>query len=146
MKKNIIALFVGIIVLLFVYFSKEGKSVVNREALEDLNLQLTGVVRRTDDPGNFNGTGIAGLKIISSNIENYDPRGKQEYYYCIIKNGEAEIYDSHVNFMSLGDTVVIDTKNRVIKYKSNNKEVEGNIFVNTSERFYDYIKKHHQKL
>ncbi len=42
--------------------------------------------------------------------------------------------------MNIGDTVFIDKKYR---YKGGN--VEDNIFVNTSDRFYDYIREHHQK-
>jgi len=132
--------------ILFIYYSMQDKKNVNKEALEDLNLQLIGIVYKIDDPGNFNGTGIANLKIISSSIKNYDPRGKQDYYYCLIKNGQAEIYSPHVKDLTFGDTVFIDTKSKIIRYKYNGSLVKGNIFVNTSSRFYDYIKRHHQKL
>ena len=147
MKRIILILLIGIVIITgFFYLINRSEVNLNKSGLEDLDLKLRGVVYKIDKVSGFNGSGIANLKIINSNVRNYDPRPTDSYYYCIIKNGEAEIYDSHVRFMSIGDTIEIDTKNKTILYKNMGVYEKGNIFINTDDRFYNYIKEHHQKM
>ncbi|WP_131539557.1 hypothetical protein [Pedobacter nototheniae] len=147
MKRVFYVLLAGIIIILIsLYFNLKTETRLNKATLEDLNLQLTGIVYKVDKVKGYNGFGIADLKIINSNIKNYDPRSKNDYYYCIIKNGKIEIYDIVVNAMTIGDTIKIDTKNKTILYKNEGRKEEGTIMVNTDDGFYNYIKKHHQKL
>lgn len=125
-----------------VFFSLENKSQreVNKVGLEDLNLQLVGVVNSIDPGRNYHGYGIIRLKIINSNIQEYDPRSQQEFYFCIIKNGIAEMYD-HVSGTSKGDTLVYDTKVKLGSFLRNGKkEEEGSISINANKDYYNYIK------
>jgi hypothetical protein len=118
---------------------------INKIALNDLNLHLVGVVTNVDKLNGYNGTGVIDLKILNSNIQEYDPRPNQ-FYYCIIKNGIAEVYDGLTDYLFEGDTVCINTEKRTIVRKSMVKEkLEGTIWVNSNKGFYDYIKKYHQK-
>ena len=62
------------------------------------NLKLTGEIYEVlDDIGNYNSTGILRVRLVESNIKYYDSRDKQANYYCIIKNGKAEIYESELS-------------------------------------------------
>ncbi len=138
MKKVSIIIIAILLFSWFIYSENKRKREVDKVGLEDLNLQLVGVVDSVDNGDNFHGYGIIRLKIISSNIQEYDPRSKQEFYFCIIKNGMAEIYEH--TFVSKVDTVTIDTKKKTMSYIENGKEVVGSISINANEGYYDYIK------
>src|SRR5690606_34158175 len=83
------------------------------QGLEDV--KLTGIVYFVNkNIGNgFHGRGIIRVKILSSNVNHYDPRNKQINYYCIIKNKKAEIYCTSASYLNIGDTVNINSNNRV---------------------------------
>ena len=53
-------------------------------ALDSLNLEMSGVVWKIENLNGFNGTGIIDVRIIKSNIKEYDPRNNIKYYYCLI--------------------------------------------------------------
>jgi len=146
MKNIIYFLACLIFVSIGLFYFNWNRNRLNRLAFENLNLQIIGVVYKIDKVKGYNGFGVANLKVLKSNVKMYDPRSKNEYYYCMLKNDRAEIYDIHVRAMSLGDTIKIDTKNKVIFYVNEGRTEEGTIIVNTDDSFYNYIKKHHQKL
>ena len=103
----IIVFVLGGLVFLNLNITKQKE--IDKVCLEDLNLQLVGLIDTIDEGNNYHGYGIIRLKIISSNIKDYDPRSKQEYYFCIIKNGMAEIYD-HTPTKLKQDTLIYNTK------------------------------------
>lgn len=73
--KQILFIIGGIIIILCFGAYKTGShDQANREALDSLNLHLTGVVESVQEGDNFHGYGIIRLKVISSNIQDYDPR------------------------------------------------------------------------
>ena len=126
----------------------ESSSTVKKEMgwrdFSGLNLKMTGVVTSLNKNvrrGNFHGRGIMRLNILESNIDYYDPRDTQKNYYCIIKDGVAEVYDANVFETEIGDTVQIDTQEQTIKWL--NKRAEGQLYsISVGEvSFFKYIKK-----
>lgn len=106
-----------------------------------LNLNMIGVVTFVNkEIRGYHARGIFRMNIIDSNIDYYDPRNVQKNYYCIIKNGEAEVYDDHVFEMEIGDTVQVDTNEQLIKWL--NKSAEGRMYsISVGEvSFFRYIK------
>ena len=137
--KNAAFIIIGILLMSwFIYLETKRDAEIDKVGLEDLDLQLLGVVDSVDNGENFNGYGIIRLKIISTNIQEYHPPYKQEFYYCIIKNGMAEIYDH--TFVSKVDTVAIDTKKKIMTYFENGKEVVSSISINGNRSYYEYIR------
>ncbi len=115
---------------------------------KNLSLELTGAITCIDCPENNNGFCIIDLKIISSNITDYDLRGKSNEYYCIIKNDRAEIYQcagANIKYEN-GDTINIDTYKEKISLYKNGDTIKDNICgVYTDPGFFEYIKKYHPK-
>ena len=139
MRKVPIILVVVILFSWFLYSQNKWQAEIDKVGLEDLNLQLIGVVDSVDNGDNYHGYGIIRLRIISSNLQEYDPRSKQEFYFCIIKNGKAEIYEH--TFVSKVDTVTIDTKKKIISYIENGRRGVGSISINADKSYYNYIRR-----
>ena len=147
MKKLLFFLFGFCGISLFFYFELKKSHDIKKIALGNLNLQLVGVVDSVDKVKNgyYHGFGIIRLKIINSNVQEYIPDSSQQYYYCKIRNGIAEIYD-HASLTFRGDTITVDTESRLIsKIKNGQKTDEGSIAVCSNEGYYDYISKHGHK-
>ena len=107
------------------------------------DLMLTGEVYEVlDNIGNYHSRGILRVNIIETNIEFYDPRDKQANYYCIIKNGQAEVYESDLAKVAVGDTIFIDVNNRVTRiYNSStnkNRRFGTRIYPRS---FFDFLKR-----
>jgi len=124
--------------IIFISLENKRQNKIDRVCLEDLNLQLVGVVDTIEEGRNYHGYGIIRVKIINSNIQEYDPRSQQEFYFCIIKNGIAEIY-THT-FVTKVDTITINTKGKIISYIKNGRKEEGSISINANKDYYNYIK------
>lgn len=140
MKKLVFIPFAILFFYWAIRFENKKQSEIDKIGLEDLNLQLTGLVDTVIEGSNYHGFGIIRLKIISSNITEYDPRSKKAYYYCVIKNGIAEIYDH--TFISKVDTVFIDTKNRTMIYTEDGKKViNSSITINANDDYYQFIRR-----
>ena len=115
---------------------------IDKIGLEDLNLKLTGVVVSVDYGDNFHSYGIIRLKVINSNIQEYDPRGKLQYYFCVIKNGMAEIYYHTPVSNTIGDTMQFDTGIKMGGFIKNGKPDYGDISIYGDDSYYEYIQKH----
>jgi predicted NUDIX family phosphoesterase len=134
------------------FFKGNGINVVDRDDFRGIeNLYLVGVVdsiqRVINKMEGYHGRGIIRVNIIKSNINEYDPRNRQVNYYCIIKNGKAEIYE-HPGRLKKGDTITLDVKERKIIYHHSNGNLGGlsNIWISPVS-FFDFIKKKgYQKL
>jgi hypothetical protein len=146
-KASFMRVIILVIVFVFggiIFFTLENQkqNKIEEVGLEDLNLQLTGIIDTIDEGDNYHGYGIIRVKIISSNVEEYDPRSKQEFYFCIIKNGMAEIYDHTPTNYSKGDTLMYNTKEKLGSFLRNGKkEQEGTISINANNDYYNYIKR-----
>lgn len=119
----------------------ESKKEMGWRDFSGLDLNMTGVVTFVNkEIRGYHARGIFRMNIIDSNINHYDPRDVQENYYCIIKDGEAEVYDNNVYEIEIGDTIQIDTNKQLIKWL--NKSAEGRMYsISVGEvGFFRYIK------
>ena len=155
MRYRIIAIVFSVfLILLFScnFFSGNGINVVERDDFRGIeNLYLVGAVDSIQQIINklegYHGKGIIRVNIVKSNMDEYDPRNQQANYYCIIKNGEAEIYE-HPGRLKKGDTITLDVGKRKIIYHHSNENLGGlcNIWISPAS-FFDFIKKkEYQKL
>jgi hypothetical protein len=128
------------IVMTWFFMGGSREKEINRKGLQDLNLKLQGVVTHISRVNDYNGYGIITVRVLKTNITIYDPRGKLQFYFCVIKDGIAEIY-SHAFLEMMGDTINIDTKRKLDSWGSKwNKETEGSIHINPNEDYYRYIR------
>ena len=113
------------------------------------NLELTGIVYSVQDlehkQRNKQGYGpgrIIRLNIVKSNMHEYDPRDKQANYFCIIKDGRAEIYAGGPTDLKKGDTLKLNIPERTMSFftvDGKSDVVEKNVFIG-SVPFFNYIK------
>lgn len=128
------------------FHRRDGLNAVDRDDFRDIeNLYLVGVVYSTQKVENkmhgYHGRGIVRVNVIRSSMDAYDPRNSQANYYCIIKEGKAEIYE-HPGNLNKGDTIILDVKKRKMTYHYNqlNKNFGGlrNIWIGPPS-FFDFI-------
>lgn len=113
------------------------------------NLILTGEVYEVlDKIGNYHGMGIVRLNVVNSNIKNYDPRDFQANYYCIIKQGKAELYVKGVSDIKPNDTVYINiSEKKSFVFNSRRNYRRPLSFIVYPRRFFDLIRrKGYQKI
>jgi hypothetical protein len=146
MKKHLapVAAFVIVTLLFGYHLWKESHD--SKRYFDELDLKLKGEVLSVDIPGGYNGFAIVKVKVLETNKDYYDPRNDAKNYYCIIKNGLAEIYQLGLYECKPGDDVIVDTKRRIFTIqKPDGTNVVQDIILYTNEFFYKYIQKHHQK-
>src|SRR5690606_4332492 len=110
------------------------------------NLELTGIVYSYQFVRNkfqgYGGRGILRVDIIESNMGEYDPRDKQANYFCIIKDGKAEIYGWWPTDLKKGDTLRLNIPERTMSFftvDGKNDMVLKDIWIG-DVNFYNYIK------
>ena len=157
MRKNTkVTIFISLLFLIFLICVWKLWFGSNDEQLKGIeNLRLKGIVycvMPSINNGRYHGTGIIRLKILNSNIHSYDPRGRQKVYYCIIKEGKAEIYTglfAVVGYQpTIGDTILLNIKKRnLLVIKQGDTVHKFGTSIHPYTPFYEYIKEHgYQKL
>lgn len=139
---------IGVILLgaITFYIDSLDKNKVHKTAFEDLKLHLTGVVYDIDpvENGYYHGFGIIRVKIICSDIKEYDQSQSKNYFYCTIKDGRAEIYD-HPGQIFIGDTLSINTQKGIMSVTRKGIVVaKGDISICSIDGYYEYINQHKQ--
>jgi len=138
---------ISIIFMMCLGCTQVGFDPTEKASLKDMDLHVIGIVDSVRKLNGYNGTGVISMKVLKSNIKYYDPRDSFRYYYCIIKNGYAEVYDGHASHCFVGDTLDINTNRGLISWTNKvKKDQQYTIWINTNNRFYDYIKNYYQKL
>jgi len=136
LKKITFILFGIVLISLFFFYENKRTENINNKSIKDLDLKFSGVITEIEEVRSYNGYGIIRLKLINSNQESYDPRDSLDFYYCVVKNGIAEVYNHAYRNMK-GDTINIDTKRKTISYGSlGHEHDEGDIKLNSSEGYY----------
>lgn len=89
--------------------------------------------------------GIAVIKVDSSNVKEYAKFSDEYLFPYRIKDSIAEIYTYVPAELeaSYGKTKVsLNSNKRLLYYITEGKTIEGDLFINTSERNIKYVKKH----
>jgi len=146
MKPRKISLFLIPILCLVVYFimttESNDEDRYEETYFKNLNLHLIGIIKDVKIT-NTNDCGILYIKILNSNINHYDPRKKEKYYYCVIKDYKAEILQDDIREFRKNDSVIIDSHTRtLINYRQGvfNFKDNLNILFNAQS----FIEKYHK--
>ncbi len=139
---RILNVFSALVILSFlcfiIYSDKKSEEKVYR-SLQNSGLIFSGIVTKATTTNNH-GFGIITLKLLKSNREDYDARDSIQYYYCIIKNGIAEVYD-HASETQIGDTLNINAPNLMLYYRTKKGTMDsGSISMSRTDSYYDYIR------
>lgn len=111
----------------------------------NLHLKLTGVVQYIEKANGYNGFGIIGVRVLSSNTSHYDQRSTPPYY-CLVKGDSAEIYCSIIESY-VGDTVNIDTDKRQITIlRKEGTTTRYTTSYHSEKRFYKRFLKRYRKI
>lgn len=108
----------------------------------DLRLNLKGEVLSVETPRSSNGFGIIRVKVLNSNVKNYDPRDRYRYFYCLIKDSIAELYQLSAKSCNPGDTVIVNTDKREFTLNRSNGEIlKWEIILYKNDFFYNRLKR-----
>jgi hypothetical protein len=125
---------------IYVERQKDGK---RKKEVENLTVELTGIVQYVDVPNGYNNFGIVGVNVLSSNQSNIPVKDRAKAQYCIIKNKKAEFYQFAPQLCSIGDTVYINTSTTTFNIsKQGGKRIKKGILLNDNDRFWKYILRH----
>jgi hypothetical protein len=148
MKIKWLIVLVLAVVAVGIYNTVREKKAYEKEEkkyFDDLNLYLKGVVESVDLTYLPNGFGVVKVNIIETNRNFYDPRKDRKFYYCLIKNNQAEFYQHAIYDCAVGDTIEVNTNKRTFLISNNNKRIFEEIMLYDYDRFFDYVRKKHQK-
>lgn len=92
-----------------------------------------------------NGTGILGIKVIRSNIAEYD-KSDSSHYFCTIKGRNAELYTS-THDVGIGDLIELNSDTEeMIFFKPDGKTDVVEMKLYSSDRFYENFVRKNSKL
>lgn len=113
-----------------------------------LDLQLTGVARYVVERNGSNGFGIVGVEVLSTNNPYIDQRDSLKYYYCLVKNGRAELYQRSAHLIRTGDTLTINAPHRLlsIRHADGTGPDTTGLDLYDNEFFWRFVRKYYQKL
>lgn len=116
-----------------------GNNISDETNNHTTNLKLKGRICNVIQTHAFNGYGIISLEVLSSSKKYYDPRGKIEFYQCIVHDSIAEIY-SHAYKSMIGDTMYIDLEKKITsRGRNNNYKDTGTLGLSNSKNYYKFI-------
>lgn len=140
-----------IFLLILFYFTFQSLTCSNRSILirdsekefNKLNFHLIGEVKSVDNPEYFNGFGVLNIEVHQTTLEYYDRRNLDSFYYCVIRNNRAQIYQFASRDFKIGDLVELDLSDRELKLLRGDKVQVIDIALNVDERFYKYVRENH---
>jgi hypothetical protein len=143
-RKNLKWFFLIAIVWISFGIYRDCQNDKNRERLvENLALQLNGVVQYVDAPSGYNGFGIVGVKVLHSNQRGIPIKNLSIAQYCAVKEEQAEFYQYSPELCDVGDSVYVNTSTQTFLItKPNSNRIERGILLNDDERFWKYVLKH----
>ena len=126
------------IFLLFKIGEKEGK--INDKLLKN-NLEIKGVIDSIHISKNHC-FAIFYVKNIETNTKTFNQKLNRKYFPYAIKNGKSEIYAHVCDFENIGDTIILNSNEKIItiKQNSNGKNSMRDIGIVTEEDDMEYIK------
>lgn len=113
-----------------------------------LDLKLTGVARYVVQRNGSNGFGIIGVEVLSANKHHIDQRDSLKYYYCLLQNGKAELYQGSAHLFRQGDTLAVNTSQRLlsIRHADGAAPDTASLQLYDNDLFWRFVKKRYQKL
>jgi hypothetical protein len=146
LKRFFRIVFWGVIIVGYLIYRWTTNHSAEDVYFKNFHLDLQGVVTAVDIPESSNGFGIIRVRILTSNIDDYDPRGKYKFYYCLIKRGIAEFYQGGASSCNVDDTVSVNTDNRVFLIVKPGRTVTQSIVLyDDNPAFFRYAESTHQK-
>ena len=137
---------IGVLIVLIVTFiAMRNQNKSDNEYFKNLDLNMKAIVSNTFEVNGSNGFDVVDVVVLSSNKYFHDPRGTYENYYCIIKNGLAEVYQLGGAQASIGDTIEINTLTKRFTIKKAGGDIVEEIRINSNGKYYEYLKEHYQK-
>jgi hypothetical protein len=137
-------MFLVFICMVIVIFKCNSKEVEELHKVLDNGIVFSGKVIDTKISSNHC-FGIAVIKVDSSNVKEYAKFSDEYLFPYRIKDSIAEIYTYVPAELeaSYGKTKVsLNSNKRLLYYITEGKTIEGDLFINTSERNIKYVKKH----
>jgi hypothetical protein len=137
-------MFLVFICMVIVIFKCNSKEVEELNKVLDNGIVFSGKVIDTKISSNHC-FGIAVIKVDSSNVKEYAKFSDEYLFPYRIKDSIAEIYTYVPAELeaSYGKTKVsLNSNKRLLYYITEGKTIEGDLFINTSERNLKYVKKH----
>lgn len=147
MKDNkfwtVLILVIGFTFIFLAISDRNKKEKANEEYFNNWNIQFSGTV--TEKKEVFSDGGILCLDINSTNIDFYDKRNSVKYYYCVIKNGKAELVEGGFNEINIGDSIVVDGKmEKIFHFRNSILLKKRKLYVSSFDPFYKAIKNLHK--
>lgn len=145
-KGRILFLLLGLVLIIIPSIYGEWQQYkAEEDYFNNLHLKLTGVIQYIEQPNGYNGFGIMGVRVLSSNVTQYNKQGDPPYY-CLVKGDSAEIYCSIIE-TTLGDTVNIDTdKRQMTILRKDGTSTHYTTSYYNEKRFYKRFVKRHQRI
>lgn len=145
-KKIFSAVFIFVIIIAVLIFGVNrytaSREKIEQEYLNSFNLRFSGVVTGKVEVESF--TGILFVDVKSTSVVQYDVRDSSKVYYCVLKNGKAEIVET-MDKAEVGDSIVVDGPTKKLKVFRNRKQVaETKIWVGNFEPFIAKLKAEHR--
>ena len=131
-------LFICGIFLLFKIGEKEG--VIDDKLLKN-NVEIRGVIESIQISNNHC-FAIIHLKNIETNTKIFSQKLDKKYFPYTIKNGKSEIYAHICDFENIGDTIILNSNEKIItiRQNSNGKKSVRDIGIVSEETDMNYIK------
>jgi hypothetical protein len=136
----VFTLFLFGLFLLFKIGEKEGE--INDKLLKN-NIKIKGVIESIQISNNHC-FAIFHVKNIETSTKIFNQKLNRKYFPYAIKNGKSEIYAHICNFENIGDTITLNSNEKIItiKHNSNGENSIGDIGIVSEEDDMNYIKLH----
>jgi hypothetical protein len=112
-KGNLIYLLPAILIILALYAYIYMMNVNAKKYLNTLDINVRGVIIETKRVTEKN-EGLIMMNLLNSNKTYHDVRNERKVFFCVIKNGKMEFFVSSLMNYDVGDTISINTKERII--------------------------------
>lgn len=124
--------------LIFKWGKKESK--INDELLKN-NVVIEGVIESIKISNNHC-FAIIYVKNIETNTKTFNQKLNRKYFPYAIRNGESEIYAHICDFKNIGDTITLNSNEKIItiKHNSNGEKSIRDIGIVSEEDDIEYIK------
>ncbi len=139
--------FLGMVVLCIFLLVKNFRVSSSEDLyLNQLDLHLEGVITYVETGAGFNGFGIIGAQVITSNKFFIDDRKHKKYLYCLLKSDKVELYQIlSTDACTIGDTILVNTAKKLFSVKNGSKSITFPIKLCRNESYWRFVQNRFQK-